>query len=183
MKLIELLSDTSCLTEGGAQICLRLLQLDVRVSHHLALSAQCFDCCSGLSIFACQLLHPGLRALVYLQKDPAHDFDLDWYQVAPSQIPPGEYPNAPMPKELEEHEIEAIFERRCQSCHAQTPTQPGFIAPPGGVVLDTSAAILANLQKTALQLRTRAMPIGNLTQMTEEERMMVLKWIEDGAPH
>jgi 2,4-dienoyl-CoA reductase-like NADH-dependent reductase (Old Yellow Enzyme family)/thioredoxin reductase len=58
---------------------------------------------------ACQLLHPGLRALVYLQKDPAHDFDLDWYQVAPSQIPPGEYPNAPMPKELEEHEIEEIL--------------------------------------------------------------------------
>ena len=58
---------------------------------------------------ATQLLHPGLRALVYEQKDPAHDFDLNWYQVAPSQIPPGEYPNAPMPKELEEHEIEEIF--------------------------------------------------------------------------
>jgi 2,4-dienoyl-CoA reductase-like NADH-dependent reductase (Old Yellow Enzyme family) len=60
---------------------------------------------------ATQLLHPGLRALVYLQKDPAHDFDLDWYQVAPSQVPPGEYPNAPMPKELEEHEIEQILQR------------------------------------------------------------------------
>ena len=64
MKLIELLSDTSCLTEGAAQICLRLLQLDVRVSHHLALSAQCFDCCPGLSIFACELLH---RLAVLLQ--------------------------------------------------------------------------------------------------------------------
>jgi hypothetical protein len=30
--------------------------------------------------------------------------------VAPSQIPPGEYPNAPMPKELEEHEIEEILQ-------------------------------------------------------------------------
>ena len=29
--------------------------------------------------------------------------------VAPSQVPPGEYPNAPMPKELEEHEIEEIL--------------------------------------------------------------------------
>jgi 2,4-dienoyl-CoA reductase-like NADH-dependent reductase (Old Yellow Enzyme family) len=59
---------------------------------------------------ATQLLHPGLRALVYEQKDPAHDFDLPWYQVAPSQVPPGEYPNAPMPKELEEHEIEHLLE-------------------------------------------------------------------------
>jgi uncharacterized membrane protein len=80
-------------------------------------------------------------------------------------------------------DIEAIFARRCQSCHAQAPTQPGFNAAPAGVVLDTPAAILANLQKTQLQLRTRAMPIGNLTQMTEEERMIVLKWIDDGAPH
>jgi 2,4-dienoyl-CoA reductase-like NADH-dependent reductase (Old Yellow Enzyme family) len=44
-----------------------------------------------------------------LKKDPAHDFDAEWYMVAPSQIPPGEYPNAPMPKELEEHEIQDLL--------------------------------------------------------------------------
>src|SRR5713101_6473216 len=53
---------------------------------------------------------PGLRAMPVLKKDPAYDFDAQWYMVAPSQIPPGEYPNAPMPKELEEHEIEEILE-------------------------------------------------------------------------
>jgi len=58
---------------------------------------------------ACQLLHVGLRAIPVLNKDPAYDFDAAWYMVAPSQIPPGEYPNAPMPKELEEHEIEEIL--------------------------------------------------------------------------
>jgi 2,4-dienoyl-CoA reductase-like NADH-dependent reductase (Old Yellow Enzyme family)/thioredoxin reductase len=58
---------------------------------------------------ACQLLHPGLRAMPVLKKDPAHDFDAEWYMVAPSQIPPGEYPNAPMPKELEEHEIQDLL--------------------------------------------------------------------------
>jgi uncharacterized membrane protein len=80
-------------------------------------------------------------------------------------------------------DVAPIFAQRCQPCHAQTPTQPGFIAAPLGIMLDTPAAILANLPKTQLQLRTRAMPIGNLTQMTEPERMLVLKWIEDGAPH
>jgi len=59
---------------------------------------------------ACQLLHVGLRAMPVLKKDPAYDYDAEWYMVAPSQIPPGEYPNAPMPKELEEHEIEEILE-------------------------------------------------------------------------
>jgi len=58
---------------------------------------------------ACQLLHVGLRASHISKTDPAYDFDADWYMVAPSQVPTGEYPNAPTPKELEEHEIEEIL--------------------------------------------------------------------------
>ena len=57
----------------------------------------------------CQLLHVGLRASAVPKTDPAYDFDATWYMVAPSQVPPGEYPNAPVPKELEEHEIQEIF--------------------------------------------------------------------------
>ena len=57
----------------------------------------------------CQLLHVGLRASAVSKMDPAYDFDAEWYMVAPSQVPPGEYPNAPTPKELEEHEIEEIL--------------------------------------------------------------------------
>jgi 2,4-dienoyl-CoA reductase-like NADH-dependent reductase (Old Yellow Enzyme family)/thioredoxin reductase len=57
----------------------------------------------------CQLLHVGLRASAVNKTDPSYDFDADWYMVAPSQVPPGEYPNAPMPKELEEQEIEEIL--------------------------------------------------------------------------
>lgn len=57
---------------------------------------------------AVQLLHPGLRTLSVIQKDPAYDLDAPWYTVAPSQVPPGEWPNAPTPKELEEHEIAEI---------------------------------------------------------------------------
>jgi uncharacterized membrane protein len=34
---------------------------------------------------------------------------------------------------------------------------------------------------TEQQLRSRAMPLGNLTGMTEEERAAVLAWIEHGA--
>jgi 2,4-dienoyl-CoA reductase-like NADH-dependent reductase (Old Yellow Enzyme family)/thioredoxin reductase len=54
---------------------------------------------------AVQLLHAGLRTMAVIQKDPAYDLDAEWFTVAPSQVPPGEWPNAPMPKELEEHEI------------------------------------------------------------------------------
>jgi uncharacterized membrane protein len=33
------------------------------------------------------------------------------------------------------------------------------------------------------QVETRAMPIGNLTGMTEQERAQLLDWIQSGAPH
>lgn len=59
---------------------------------------------------AIQLLHVGLRAHPQFKQDPDYDLDASWYMVAPSQIPPGEYPDAPVPKELEEHEIEEILE-------------------------------------------------------------------------
>ncbi len=57
-----------------------------------------------------QLLHVGLRAATTLKTDPGYDFDATWYQLAPSQVPPGEYPGAMTPKELEEGEIEQILE-------------------------------------------------------------------------
>ena len=59
---------------------------------------------------AVQLLHAGLRNMAVIQKDPAYDLDAEWFTVAPSQVPPGEWPNAPMPKELEEHEIVALVQ-------------------------------------------------------------------------
>ena len=59
---------------------------------------------------AVQLLHPGMRSMAVIQKDSAYDFDAAWHTVAPSQVPPGEWPNAPMPKELEDHEITDIID-------------------------------------------------------------------------
>jgi uncharacterized membrane protein len=35
----------------------------------------------------------------------------------------------------------------------------------------------------APQVETRAMPIGNLTGMTESERTQLLDWIRRGTPH
>ena len=69
---------------------------------------------------ATQLLHVGLRATPVLKKDPAYDPDAEWYLVAPSQVPPGEYPNAPMPKELEEHEIEELLDAFAEAAGARS---------------------------------------------------------------
>ena len=79
--------------------------------------------------------------------------------------------------------IEAIVVRRCAGCHSARPTQAGFTAAPNGVLLDTPERILARTEQMRQQLSTRAMPVGNITGLTEEERAEMLAWIERGAPH
>jgi uncharacterized membrane protein len=79
--------------------------------------------------------------------------------------------------------IQTIVAQRCTSCHSANPTQPGISAPPNGVLLDTPEHILAHTTQMQQQVATRAMPLGNVTGMTEEERAEMLAWIERGVPH
>jgi uncharacterized membrane protein len=79
--------------------------------------------------------------------------------------------------------IQIIVAQRCASCHSANPVQPGFTAPPNGILLDTPEHILAHATQMQQQIATRAMPLGNLTRITEQERAELLAWIESGAPH
>jgi len=78
---------------------------------------------------------------------------------------------------------ERIVAARCAPCHSATPTQPGFAEAPKGLVLDTPQDILTHVAVIAPQVAARAMPIGNLTGMTDPERTQLLDWIQRGAPH
>jgi uncharacterized membrane protein len=77
--------------------------------------------------------------------------------------------------------VQAIVDRRCVPCHAARPTQPGFVAPPGNVLLDSPEQIQIRAAQIRQQVATRAMPIGNLTGITEEERATMLAWAEPVA--
>jgi uncharacterized membrane protein len=80
-------------------------------------------------------------------------------------------------------DVEAIVTMRCAGCHAERPTQAGFAAAPKGVLLDSRARIRANAANIHAQaVATRAMPIGNLTAMTEPERATLGAWVAAGAP-
>ncbi|MBI3716369.1 MAG: urate hydroxylase PuuD [Betaproteobacteria bacterium] len=72
--------------------------------------------------------------------------------------------------------VQGIVAQRCVSCHAATPTQPGFAVAPKGIMLDTPERILATAVQIRLQVASRVMPIGNLTGMTEEERGVIAGW-------
>ncbi|HEY0380690.1 MAG TPA: urate hydroxylase PuuD [Candidatus Elarobacter sp.] len=78
--------------------------------------------------------------------------------------------------------VAPIIGERCAVCHAQAPTQPGFTVAPAGVLLDTPSAAHANAQRIyAAAVASRAMPLGNLTHMTDAERAKLGAWIRAGA--
>ncbi len=79
-------------------------------------------------------------------------------------------------------QIQPIVAQRCAVCHAEAPTFPGFAQPPGGVMLDTPERIKAAAARIHQQsVATQIMPIGNLTQMTPDERALLAAWLADGA--
>jgi uncharacterized membrane protein len=78
--------------------------------------------------------------------------------------------------------VRTVVHGRCTTCHAATPEHPGFLAAPAGVVLETDAQIVAEALRIHHQtVVTRAMPIGNLTNITEEERRLIDRWYRAGA--
>lgn len=79
-------------------------------------------------------------------------------------------------------QVQPVIAERCSVCHAEKPTYPGFAQPPGGVMLDTPARIQAAADRILQQtVTTQIMPIGNLTQITPEERSLLGQWINAGA--
>jgi uncharacterized membrane protein len=77
--------------------------------------------------------------------------------------------------------VQGVLKERCLQCHAAQPTQPGFAQPPKGVVLETPEQVAANAPKVAETVGNKYMPIGNLTQMTDEERALIVTWFAQGA--
>jgi uncharacterized membrane protein len=79
-------------------------------------------------------------------------------------------------------QVRAIVAERCAVCHADKPTFAGFASAPKNVVLDTPERIVAQAQPIHVQtVVTKAMPIGNLTAMTDAERAAIDAWYRAGA--
>ena len=79
-------------------------------------------------------------------------------------------------------DVQAIVETRCVACHAEKPRQEGIAMAPKGVVLETPAQIAQHAAAIRQQaVASRAMPLGNLTNMTDDERARLGAWIDAGA--
>jgi uncharacterized membrane protein len=79
-------------------------------------------------------------------------------------------------------DVAPIVAKRCAVCHAAHPTEPGFTAAPLGVVLDNPQGVRANAARIDAQaVASHAMPLGNVTHMTDAERALLGDWIRTGA--
>ena len=75
--------------------------------------------------------------------------------------------------------IRPVIESRCTTCHSQNPTHIAFPAAPSGVVLDTDEEIAAEALRIHQQtVVLKAMPIGNLTEISDEERALIDAWYQ-----
>lgn len=77
--------------------------------------------------------------------------------------------------------VTGIIKNRCVECHSATPSQPGFAAPPAGIVFDSKQDITDLRAKIKQVVASDYMPLANLTKMTDEERAVIAAW-QKGAP-
>ena len=81
------------------------------------------------------------------------------------------------PAEVNLAQVQQIVTQRCSTCHAAMPSQPGFQVAPQGIVFDSAEDILRQAAAVHQQtVVTRAMPIGNLTGITDDERTAIDVW-------
>lgn len=72
---------------------------------------------------------------------------------------------------------------RCSMCHMDGPVWPGVHGPPKGVLLDGPENIRRHAHLIEINaVRSDAMPPGNITEMTPQERQILAAWLAAGAP-
>jgi uncharacterized membrane protein len=77
-------------------------------------------------------------------------------------------------------QVQSIVDRRCTACHSLHPTLVS--QAPLGLRLDTPELIQRYAPDVkGVAVDSTAMPFGNVTKMTKEERQLLGRWIAQGA--
>jgi uncharacterized membrane protein len=76
--------------------------------------------------------------------------------------------------------VEDIVMSRCSMCHAAEPVWDGIVTAPKAVLLDSAEHIQRNMRLIARNAAwSSAMPPGNITEITPEERATLAAWAEN----
>ena len=80
-------------------------------------------------------------------------------------------------------EVTDIVMSRCSMCHTAEPVWTGIATAPNGIKLDDPAQIKLHARMIAINAaKSSAMPPGNVTEMTADERQVLAAWVAAGAP-
>ena len=78
------------------------------------------------------------------------------------------------------HEAVVTIQSRCSMCHAAEPAWAGLVVAPKGVRLESADDVARHAHEIDVQtVLTRAMPPGNITGMTDEERALLAAWLAE----
>jgi uncharacterized membrane protein len=79
--------------------------------------------------------------------------------------------------------VEEIILSRCSMCHAAEPVWASIVTAPRGILLDDAAHIKRNARLIGRNAAwANAMPPGNVTEMSGDERAILAAWLSAGAP-
>jgi len=97
--------------------------------------------------------------------------------IAPRPVAPALASSAPA---VSFEQVQQVVATRCIQCHAAQPTLMPVAGK--GILLDSKEGILQHAAQIYQQaVQQKAMPLGNLTNITDDERALLGKWFEAGA--
>ncbi|WP_219406766.1 urate hydroxylase PuuD [Pseudomonas sp. Colony2] len=102
--------------------------------------------------------------------------------AAPVAPAPAPAEAAPAQASIDFDKVHGVIQERCAVCHSAKPTSPLFSTAPAGVMFDTPQQIQQMAPRIQAQaVASQIMPLGNITQMTQQERDLIGTWITQGA--
>lgn len=80
---------------------------------------------------------------------------------------------------VEFSEINSIVQARCLSCHSSANTDDVYKVAPRGILFETKNQLLAFKEKLRIHVvLAKSMPLMNKTNMTDDERNVFKKWLD-----
>ena len=79
---------------------------------------------------------------------------------------------------IEYAQVKTIVEARCLRCHSNNNTDENFKEAPKGAIFETADNLKFHKDKIITQVETKVMPLANLTNMTDDERVTLVSWLK-----
>jgi len=102
--------------------------------------------------------------------------------LAPATAPSAVGAASAIPDHVSFADARHVIDRRCAVCHSAQPADLTFGVAPAGVMFDTPDEIAARVLRIRERaVVTRTMPPANKTNITDTERALLARWIDQGA--